>query len=91
MVRCLLSPVTLQAGGVPGYTLTEDFALGMEMKMRHWCCRYLLKYLAVGEAPEAVRQCYQQRSRWTKVRDSGLLLTVLLFETSGSAGACYLI
>ena len=25
-------------------------------------------YLAIGEAPEEVRNCFQQRSRWAKVR-----------------------
>ena len=56
-----------QAGWTPTWTLTEDFALGMEMKRYGWHCRYLNKYLAVGEAPDGVRNCFQQRSRWTKV------------------------
>ncbi len=29
-------------------------------------CRYVPEYLAVGEAPEQVRNCFQQRSRWCK-------------------------
>ena len=38
---------------------------------RHACtialqCRYVPEYLAVGEAPEQVRNCFQQRSRWCK-------------------------
>ena len=57
-----------QAGWTPTWTLTEDFALGMEMKRYGWHCRYLNEYLAVGEAPDGVRNCYQQRSRWTKAR-----------------------
>jgi cellulose synthase/poly-beta-1,6-N-acetylglucosamine synthase-like glycosyltransferase len=55
-----------EAGWTPTWTLTEDFALGMEMKRNGWHCRYLNQYLAVGEAPDGVRNCFQQRSRWTK-------------------------
>ena len=118
-----------ECGWMPEYTLTEDYALGMELKMRKWqvrrqlhgamlhtprhcslssvsssplqscqwtgtslqdvrpqttafafprditvltpsCtfaqCRYVPEYLAVGEAPEQVRNCFQQRSRWCK-------------------------
>ncbi len=29
-------------------------------------CRYVDEYLAIGEAPEEVRNCFQQRSRWSK-------------------------
>lgn len=29
-------------------------------------CRYVPEYLAIGEAPEEVRNCFQQRSRWSK-------------------------
>ncbi len=47
----------------------------MEMKRYGWHCRYLNKYLAVGEAPDGVRNCYQQRSRWTKARMSGQAAT----------------
>lgn len=57
-----------ECGWSPEYTLTEDYALGMELKMREWQCRYVPEYLAVGEAPEQVRNCFQQRSRWCKVR-----------------------
>jgi cellulose synthase/poly-beta-1,6-N-acetylglucosamine synthase-like glycosyltransferase len=56
-----------QAGWSPEYTLTEDYALGMELRKRKWKCRYVEEYLAVGEAPEQVRNCFQQRSRWAKV------------------------
>jgi endoglucanase len=55
-----------EAGWSPEYTLTEDFALGMELKKRGWHCRYVQAYLAVGEAPSGVRNCFQQRSRWAK-------------------------
>lgn len=57
-----------QAGWSPEYTLTEDYALGMELTKRNWYCRYVEEYLAIGEAPEQVRNCFQQRSRWCKVR-----------------------
>ena len=40
----------------------------MELKKRRWQCRYMREYLAVGEAPEQVRNCFQQKSRWCKVR-----------------------
>ena len=56
-----------EAGWSPEYTLTEDYALGMVLKMNRWKCRYVEEYLAVGEAPDEVRNCFQQRSRWTKV------------------------
>ena len=29
------------AGWSPEYTLTEDYALGMELKKRKWECRYV--------------------------------------------------
>ena len=64
--RCLTSAAP-QAGLSPTYTLTEDFALGMAMKKKGWQCRYVQEYCALGEAPEQVRNCYQQRSRWCKV------------------------
>lgn len=57
----------MEVGGSPTYTLTEDFALGMELKKYNWQCRYIQEYLAVGEAPDQIRNCFQQRSRWTKV------------------------
>lgn len=60
----------MEVGGSPTYTLTEDFALGMELKKYGWQCRYVQEYLAVGEAPDQIRNCFQQRSRWTKVRCS---------------------
>ena len=58
----------LEVGGSPTWTLTEDYALGMELKKFGWHCRYVQEYLAIGEAPEQIRNCYQQRSRWCKVR-----------------------
>ncbi|KAK9828913.1 hypothetical protein WJX72_002766 [[Myrmecia] bisecta] len=55
-----------ESGWSPEYTLTEDYALGMELMKRKWQCRYVEEYLAIGEAPEQVRNCFQQRSRWCK-------------------------
>jgi cellulose synthase/poly-beta-1,6-N-acetylglucosamine synthase-like glycosyltransferase len=55
-----------QAGWFPEWTLTEDFALGIELKKLQWQCRYVSEYLVIGEAPEEVRNCFQQRSRWSK-------------------------
>ena len=83
----------MEVGCLPTYTLTEDYALGMELRMHGWQCRYLKvgpvacatvqrvlgsrlrpmtaslvqEYLAVGEAPDDIRNCFQQRSRWAKV------------------------
>ena len=54
------------AGWFPEWTLTEDFALGIELKRRKWQCRYVDEYLALGEAPDEIRNCFQQRSRWAK-------------------------
>lgn len=56
-----------ECGWSPTWTLTEDFALGMELKKRRWQCRYMREFLAVGEAPDQVRNCFQQKSRWCKV------------------------
>lgn len=61
------SNALLESGGSPTWTLTEDFALGMELKKFGWHCRYVQEYLAIGEAPDQIRNCYQQRSRWCKV------------------------
>lgn len=58
-----------ECGWSPTWTLTEDFALGMELKKRGWQCRYQREYLAIGEAPVQVRNCFQQKSRWCKVRE----------------------
>jgi hypothetical protein len=64
------STAMLEVGGSPTWTLTEDFALGMELKKFGWQCRYVQEYLAIGEAPDQIRNCYQQRSRWCKVSPS---------------------
>lgn len=56
----------LQVGWFPEYTITEDYALSMEFKSAGFKGRYLAEYLAVGEAPDEIRNVCRQRSRWTK-------------------------
>lgn len=76
-----------EAGWSPDYTLTEDYALGMNMKKFGWKCRYVSEVLAIGEAPEQVRNCFQQRSRWSKVRFSSSrsdLIRNILLPISGA-------
>ena len=41
----------LQVGWFPEYTITEDYALSMELKMAGFSGRYLPEYLAVGCIP----------------------------------------
>lgn len=53
-------------GFFPTFTITEDYALGMIMKARGCQARYLNEYLAIGEAPEEIRNIFRQRSRWCK-------------------------
>lgn len=53
-------------GWFPVDSVTEDWELGMRMKKVGWKCRYVQSYNAIGEAPEEVRQAFQQRSRWCK-------------------------
>ena len=53
-------------GWFPTWTITEDYALGMELKGAGYEAVYLREYLAVGEAPEEVRNIFRQRSRWCK-------------------------
>ncbi len=53
-------------GWFPTYTITEDYALGMELKTHGYRGTYLLDYLVVGEAPDEVRNVMRQRSRWCK-------------------------
>ena len=40
--------IIVQVGGSPGYTMTEDYALGMELKKEGYQCRYVREYLALG-------------------------------------------
>ena len=55
------------AGYFPTHTLTEDYALGMEMRRKGWRGMYVEDELVRGSAPDKVRGAFGQRSRWCKV------------------------
>lgn len=55
------------AGYFPTHTLTEDYALGMEMRRHGWREVYVEDELVRGSAPDKVRGAFGQRSRWCKV------------------------
>ena len=57
----------LAAGYFPTHTLTEDYALGMEMRRKGWRGMYVEDELVRGSAPDKVRAAFGQRSRWCKV------------------------
>ncbi|KAJ9506848.1 hypothetical protein QJQ45_020227, partial [Haematococcus lacustris] len=63
---CIRARALAHCGWFPEYTITEDYALGMELKSRGYKATYLNDYIAVGEAPEEIRNVFRQRSRWTK-------------------------
>ncbi|KAF8062642.1 VHA-F [Scenedesmus sp. PABB004] len=63
---CIRARALATVGWFPEYTITEDYALSMELKAAGLKGRYLAEYLAVGEAPDEVRNVCRQRSRWTK-------------------------
>lgn len=50
----------------PTHTITEDFALGMELRARGFKGTYLNTPIARGEAPTELRNIFRQRSRWCK-------------------------
>lgn len=60
-------PVVVYAGYFPDHTLTEDYALGMEMRRTGWREVYVEDELVRGSAPDKVRGAFGQRSRWCKV------------------------
>ena len=62
-IRCY--PLS-DCGWFPSFTITEDYALGMMLKARNYKAGYLNEYLAIGEAPEEIRNIFRQRSRWCK-------------------------
>ena len=43
-------------------------------------CVHVQEYLAVGEAPDQIRNCFQQRSRWTKVRTDSSWQAAILYS-----------
>ena len=86
-----ITSILSQADWSPTYTLTEDFALGMELKKRNWSCRYVCDYLAIGEAP--TRSATASSSAPAGPRCvSGLTLLKLLRGTAttllGAYGKC---
>lgn len=62
----LRSSAVAHCGWFPTYTITEDYALGMELKRLGYKSVYMKEYLAYGEAPEDMRNILRQRSRWCK-------------------------
>lgn len=52
------------AGYFPEYTVTEDYALSLELGRHGYNTRYLNEYLAEGEAPEEIPNIFKQRHRW---------------------------
>jgi cellulose synthase/poly-beta-1,6-N-acetylglucosamine synthase-like glycosyltransferase len=60
---CLRARSLAAVGWFPEYTITEDYALSMELKSAGFKGTYLNEYLAVGEAPDEVRNVCRQRSR----------------------------
>ncbi|CAL5222930.1 g5365 [Coccomyxa viridis] len=55
-----------QCDGFPTYTLTEDFALGLELTLRGWKCRYIPDELVSGDAPRELSKVLKQRGRWAQ-------------------------
>lgn len=62
----LRASAVAHCGWFPTYTITEDYALGMELKRLGYKSIYMKEYLAYGEAPEDMRSILKQRSRWCK-------------------------
>jgi cellulose synthase/poly-beta-1,6-N-acetylglucosamine synthase-like glycosyltransferase len=91
---CLRCYPLADCGWFPSFTITEDYALGMLMKAKGYKAGYLNEYLAIGEAPEEIRNIFRQRSRWCKgqmqvlfsrycpLLDTGLTLGMRLLYTS---------
>ncbi|KIZ03555.1 hypothetical protein MNEG_4408 [Monoraphidium neglectum] len=91
---CLRCAPLADCGFFPTWTITEDYALGMILKAKHYKAGYLNEYLAIGEAPEEIRNIFRQRSRWCKGQmqvlfsracplfDTGLTIGMRLLYTS---------
>ena len=45
-----------EVDGLPEHTVTEDFAMGIELTLRRWRCIFVPAILAIGEAPETTRK-----------------------------------
>ena len=74
------SILVLIAGYFPTHTLTEDYALGMEMRRKGWRGMYVEDELVRGSAPDKIRGAFGQRSRWCKVGLSSAPLPECLCE-----------
>ena len=91
---CIRAAPLADCGWFPTFTITEDYYLGMVLKKKGYKAGYLNEYLAVGEAPEEIRNIFRQRSRWCKGQmqvlfsrycplfDTGLTLGMRLLYTS---------
>lgn len=91
---CIRANALCECGWFPDWTITEDYALGMELKKREKKAVYLNEYIAKGEAPEEIRNIFRQRSRWCKGQmqvlfsrhcplfDTGLPFSMRLLYTS---------
>eukprot|EP00475_Leptophrys_vorax_P009043 TRINITY_DN15938_c0_g1_i1.p1 TRINITY_DN15938_c0_g1~~TRINITY_DN15938_c0_g1_i1.p1 ORF type:complete len:1027 (-),score=263.03 TRINITY_DN15938_c0_g1_i1:61-3141(-) len=55
-----------QVGWFPTISVTEDMYLAMKLLAAGGVVKYHAENLSVGEAPQDLRQVFQQRSRWAK-------------------------
>jgi cellulose synthase (UDP-forming) len=53
-------------GGFPTDSLTEDFALSIELHERHWESAYVSETLAAGLGPEDLAAYVSQQHRWAR-------------------------
>jgi hypothetical protein len=88
---CLRCNALADCGWFPTFSITEDYTLGMMLKAKNYKAGYLNEYLAIGEAPEEIRNIFRQRSRWCKgqmqVRQGGLGVGLGEGGTGGVASA----
>jgi cellulose synthase/poly-beta-1,6-N-acetylglucosamine synthase-like glycosyltransferase len=56
---CLRARALASVGWFPEYCITEDYALGMELKRLGYNMLYLKEYLAYGEAPTDMRNIFR--------------------------------
>ena len=55
-----------QVGGFPEDSLTEDYALSIELHEQGWKSKYVSEVLAVGLAPEDMSSYVSQQRRWAQ-------------------------
>jgi Glycosyl transferase family group 2 len=63
---CVRANSLATCGWFPNDSITEDYLLGMLMRRHNMRAVYLNEFIAIGEAPEEVRNIFRQRSRWCK-------------------------